>query len=541
MVTKVNPESVMVNLLIHQPFGGDMEYANISLAHAGALVKLHPEWKSVTCTLVDPTSSLDKFSKTTKDSSLAMAGLGELLKNNMAAEPTTLWLSPKQATLMDGIPMWEAKYDDDFKLCEMWDEVIVKEDKKLGKTTGSEKAKKEVYAKAYKAKAEAFMGKEAGITLDDALGLNDPPAKQWLKDKIKAKMTPTDADVVTPGKAAAKKQAEDLFELFTEFDKAKSSPEAASSAVLLPEDSEMIYNTKRLSYSSLDLYDRCQYSWLGQYVIGVPDVPNAGLVFGSVVHAALEYANNVHIETGEVPHPDDVGARFALLWSSAVPDEMPSGPLTAALDDFWQGLLFEDLLQAGTILVRSYIKEFAPKYLPIEAEQQYEIDLRKTYPLLDLKHIERFVGRMDMVSLGDVVIDYKTRASPGNPAWMHLALQPTSYAALLAKPITMHFVELIRGSKKTEVRLFETARLQEDIDWFLGRYLPNKAKEIDNKLVALAEFFPISDIPQLLVTDPEGVQRMIHKMAQIFPPSPSWNCDFCAFRIPCGYHLPAGV
>lgn len=305
--------------------------------------------------------------------------------------------------------------------------------------------------------------------------------------------------------------------------------------------SDMIIKSRQLSYSSLQQYDKCQFTWLGKYVIGTERVDTMPLTLGTLIHEALEDTNRYYIEHGDYPDSSQAVSRFSLALSKVMDEhETPSGKLVATMDDFWQGQLPEDLLEIGAKLLDKYMTKFAEDYVPLEAEGARELDLHELYPYLDLKFIDRFVGQIDVLCVGDLIIDYKVRASPSNKKFMHLDIQPTAYAALLGKPITAHFVELIRNPKWPKVQVFETARLQEDIDWFIERYLANKAREIDDKLVQLHDQFPsMETVHEMSEKDPEQFKWMLDSMARLFPPSPSWACDFCDFRGPCGYQLPA--
>jgi PD-(D/E)XK nuclease superfamily len=312
---------------------------------------------------------------------------------------------------------------------------------------------------------------------------------------------------------------------------------AGSTPPPLSEDG-MITKTRTLSYSSLSTYMNCQHTFLGKYILGLPKEESIQMLFGSTVHEACEMGNLAYQVTGEVPDPDEMANHFIEMWTMATePYPAPTGILTATLDGFWDGQTFEGLLAAGSSLVSLYFKKYASTFVPIEVEGWHEMNLNEKYPKLGLKYIDRLVGKLDLVCPDDVVVDYKTRTSAKNPAWLEMDLQPTVYATLLGKPITAVFVEMIRNSKGYSIKVTQSDRTQENINWFSSKLLPMFAKEIDNKLDALYQHWPPAAIASARDTDPDLFKRMIDAMAQIFPPSPNILCGYCSFRPLCGYHF----
>ena len=288
-----------------------------------------------------------------------------------------------------------------------------------------------------------------------------------------------------------------------------------------------ILTTRRLSYSSLDLWSRCRLSWLGQYVIGTAEQPSVAMIFGSAVHGALEMGNKLWISTGTPPSPDVPAAVFNDLLLRYLEDRQePSGPLTATLDDFWGGETLSNLASTGTMLVRQYFRNMAKNYVPLQSEAELTMDLS----YLNLSFIDSFVGVVDLVSTGELIADYKTGTRSRPPSAMHLSLQPTAYAALLGKPVAVHFIELLR-SRVPEIKIFETGRLQSDIDWFIQRFLEPKAREIDEALTRAHEELNLGNAS-------DWSDKDIPELTKFFSPTPGFNCDWCAFRVPCGYQVP---
>lgn len=358
------------------------------------------------------------------------------------------------------------------------------------------------------------------------------------------------------GKAAAVDAVETLKNMFEEESATKLAvggdfPGTAEATIqvepaknLTPEGVDpseaiaMILNTRQLSYSSLSQWDSCQHTWFGRYVLALPEIPTAAMLYGQVVHATLEFGNELYRSSGNPPDAETVSFYFAEQWANACAEiETPSGPLASMIDNYWLGTTFEEYLEAGLELIPKYFTEVAQDFVPLAVESFHTMDLKKMYPGLSLKYIDRFVGRIDMIAEGDVVIDFKTRKSAGNHKFMGLELQPTAYAALLGKPIKFTYIELIDAARGRQIKTFDSNRLKDDVEWFLSKYLPSKAKEIDLKLESFHENFPVADI-EVIKQDPEALKRLVDASAHLFPPSPKYWCDTCSMRFLCGYREP---
>lgn len=292
-----------------------------------------------------------------------------------------------------------------------------------------------------------------------------------------------------------------------------------------------IYESRRLSHSSLELYGTCRLQWASRYVLGLEEAPSADMLLGSCVHEALAFGNSEWLRTGSPPAPQLPRAHFLARWYELVEGlSVPESGIELALDDYWQGESPSALAEEGARLVANYFAGKAQDYPPAAVELEVAKKLDE-----DLMYIDSFVGVLDLVS-NDIIVEYKVRRRPSSMTSMSLAVQPLAYAYLLGRPAVAHIVELIRPTG--EVRAFEIGKLQEDLGWFEGRYLLPLAREIDRSLRGLArdiagrEELSAGEWGLALSELGEGIDQVLYRH---FPPNPGWQCGSCLYRFGCGY------
>lgn len=291
-----------------------------------------------------------------------------------------------------------------------------------------------------------------------------------------------------------------------------------------------------LSYSSLQLWAECSYAWFGHYVAGRSAQPQAPMIFGSAIDAALSASSQNKQDHGEYLQPEIAVSIFRDTFESLTPeDEGKPGLFTAALSYFWRGEDPEKMLKDGEQLLNLYFSTpWAPEdddFLPLHsaAEIQPEgVQLRLSRPFPG-DYVSEFVGVLDLLDLSGTVVDFKARKRAASWDSIDMDLQPTAYAMLLGRPITLQFIELIRGDKKASIKSHATVRTENDISWFTD-YVSITAREMDTKLKALHGEFG-SD--PAVWDDPAALR----KAANFFPPSPGRRCAFdghfaahCAYR-----------
>ncbi len=294
---------------------------------------------------------------------------------------------------------------------------------------------------------------------------------------------------------------------------------------------DLIYETKRLSYSSLELYGTCRLQWASRYLLGLEALPTADMLLGRVVHEAIAFGNREWLERGEPPAPGLPQARFLARWYECVEElSVPDTGLELAMDEYWQGEDPKSLSETGSRLVGKYFAEVAASYPPTAVE------LELARPIEGLCYISAFAGVVDLLS-GDLVVEYKVRRQASSPTRLSLALQPLAYAYLLGRPTAAHYVELVRNG---DIRVFETGKVQEDLGWFESRYLLPLAREIDRSLHELAQELTgrrCLDASEWREALTEAGEELEGILPNYFPPTPGWSCGGCLYRFGCGYMI----
>lgn len=200
--------------------------------------------------------------------------------------------------------------------------------------------------------------------------------------------------------------------------------------------------TPYLSHSRIGKYLHCPEQYRLHYVERLrPKIPDAGLIFGQVVHRALA----AFFEDGIEPTTS-----FASAWSD-LEDEVMS---------FGRSESWETLLKKGVALLTKFLREEAPRLGGITA-------IEKPFWLAVTTLNLPLVGVIDLVADFDgvrTVIDFKTAAAAYQAHEVALSDQLTAYH--LAEP-DVEQVALCVLVKTKEPR----------IDWYVARRKPEMLVE----------------------------------------------------------------
>lgn len=165
-----------------------------------------------------------------------------------------------------------------------------------------------------------------------------------------------------------------------------------------------------LSHSRINKYLQCPEQYRLHYVESLrPKITDASLVFGQIVHKALEQL----FRAGEDPV-----ARFGLLW-----DQLKDATLAYKERESWAGLA-----ATGAALLGKFVRDALPRFGKIKAVEQ---PFALTVTTLD----SPIVGIIDLVADLDgepTVIDFKTAAATYPKHEVVLSDQLTAYQ--LAEP-----------------------------------------------------------------------------------------------------------
>ena len=168
--------------------------------------------------------------------------------------------------------------------------------------------------------------------------------------------------------------------------------------------------TPYLSHSRVNRYLHCPEQYRLYYVERLrPKIPDAGLIFGQLVHEAIAQ----FFRTGALP-----AESFANAWNA-----LRNKPLNYNQRDSW-----DTMRQKGIALLKKFLDEEVPRLGNVTAiEQSFTLRITTLGPAL--------VGVIDLVAeLDDVrtVIDFKTAASAYQDHDVQLSDQLTAYQ--LAEP-----------------------------------------------------------------------------------------------------------
>lgn len=196
-----------------------------------------------------------------------------------------------------------------------------------------------------------------------------------------------------------------------------------------------------LSHSRIAKYLHCPEQYRLYYVEGLrPRKPNAGMVFGQVIHQAL---------SGLFQSGEDPVVLFERLWGEVESVDLDYGR------DSW-----DRLLATGRLVLRQFVEKELPKLDTIGPSE-------KPFRLMVTSLGLPFVGVIDLVAgyrQKQTVIDFKTAAAAYQPHEVALSDQLTAYQ--LAEP---------EAEQSALCVLVKTKEPR--IDWYLSDRKPNQVIE----------------------------------------------------------------
>jgi putative RecB family exonuclease len=171
-----------------------------------------------------------------------------------------------------------------------------------------------------------------------------------------------------------------------------------------------------ISASQAGTYLLCPLKYRFQYIDRLPKpFRSSALAFGTSIHAAIEWFHRERI-AGRSPDPEAVAAVFAGDWQAQNLE-----PLA-----FKERETEESLADLGRRMLELYVRQLRDEPAPLAVEEAFEVDLHDpvTGELLDL----RLRGRMDLLEVGETVVDIKTAARTIDTSGVERHLQLSVYA-----------------------------------------------------------------------------------------------------------------
>ena len=250
----------------------------------------------------------------------------------------------------------------------------------------------------------------------------------------------------------------------------------------------------KFSYSSISKFIECPEQFNRMYLQGMRgerDVTQES-ARGDLVHKLMETLVQEYLDTGHYPDIVDAIEISRELWTNGFTDDRHDyNPLFAVE---WDEQFYTKSVGDTELLIPKVYDDVFSLFDPASTEQYI------TTPILDGEH--ELHGMLDMVSFSpNAVIDWKTRKSPANEAWLATDVQATVYNALAGfERSTVNFVELIYPkTQKPRLHIATTRRDVRHTKWLLDEVIPGMLRAIEHNAM---------------------------------PPTPGWWCFSCPVK--CG-------
>lgn len=261
-----------------------------------------------------------------------------------------------------------------------------------------------------------------------------------------------------------------------------------------PETQTVNYLPKQVSFSQLDVYNKCPMQYYFSYVLGLRAPPSAVLSFGNTVHSALKKFYELHrahiLEKARKPQGEDLIGFYEESWISA---------------GYKSRQYEEKRKESGRVALTNYYNNmYSQDERPVKLEEGFRVQIG------DVSVVGK-VDRVDFVAVADEgkgaektgkkarIIDYKTGADK-DKIEEHEKLQLAIYAFAIKDrwgwdPVSMAIVR-VEGGREIE--------MEWDEKWL------DKAKE-----------FVLNTVRRI------GTKG--------FPARPGFLCEYCDYRNICNW------
>ena len=230
----------------------------------------------------------------------------------------------------------------------------------------------------------------------------------------------------------------------------------------------------KFSYSSISTFVECPEKFNRMYLQGLRGERDSTMesARGDIVHKLMETLVQEKLDTGHYPDIADSIEISRDLWAHGFVDERHGdNPLYQVV---WDEEFYYKSRDDTELLIPKVYDDVFSLFEPATAEQYVSI------PILGGEH--ELHGLMDMVSFSpNAIIDWKTRKSPANEAWLATDLQATVYNALAGfERSTVNFVEFIYPkTQKPRLHIATTKRDVRHTKWLLDEVIPGMLRAIE--------------------------------------------------------------
>jgi len=205
-----------------------------------------------------------------------------------------------------------------------------------------------------------------------------------------------------------------------------------------------------ISWSQIDMFNRCPRQWAFRYIDGIRTPPSGALIEGGTYHSTLEFNFKSKLETGEDLRLADCFDLFSDYWDKRVEG-------TEEID--WEEKKPGELKDEGMSLIGAYMTKIAPDVKPSAVEH---VAIRKVVGV-------DVVSVLDLIDTKDMIIDHKTSARLWNQDQADNHGQPTTYNFTMdhITPVQFHVAVKPTKTLPARVQILETRRTMKEILWWV--------------------------------------------------------------------------
>lgn len=201
-----------------------------------------------------------------------------------------------------------------------------------------------------------------------------------------------------------------------------------------------------VSHSQLSLWDSCPKKWQYSYVERLRESSSGNLILGSCYHETLEENFKKKLILGHDLDFDICADFFDTIWNKS---------LGNAWETNWGNSSPDALKDIGITLIGKYLDDVAPAIIPQFVERWMEKVINGT----------KFVIRIDLIDMNNIVIDHKTAAKSYSQTDVDKNVQASASAFALGHPIVFHNHVAVK-TKTPQIQIVKTYRTHADIDWW---------------------------------------------------------------------------
>ncbi len=230
---------------------------------------------------------------------------------------------------------------------------------------------------------------------------------------------------------------------------------------------------RHISYSQVNMFDRCQLSWYLKYVKGIAKKPTVQMLLGQCYHKALALNFEEKRVTGIDLPANDVVLHFTSTFDDAVArGEIDSAP----------GLGFDSYRDPVARLLRHYYEEYVvDKMEPVLTEHEY---------VMPIPNCDRvFAGIIDVQLSDGTMIDFKVASRRWSGSEVTENKQATAYAMLSGRDVDFEFHIGLRANVKPAVQIVKMRRTQDEVDAYV-RHLQSTVSQMKDIESGTADPFP---------------------------------------------------